>query len=78
MEFDKINITISEQLLLNVKTGAATESLEYSLQKLKVKDLTETLTTDNAMKTFWINIYNAYFQILSVREKKIKPAIFKK
>ncbi|MBI5857582.1 MAG: DUF547 domain-containing protein [Sphingobacteriales bacterium] len=77
MEFDKIIIAISEQLLLNVKTGAATDSLEYSLLRLDVKDLTETLTTDNARKTFWINIYNAYFQILSAREKKTRPAIFR-
>lgn len=77
MEFDKIIISISEQLLLNVKTGEATDSLEYSLLRLDVKDLTESLTTDNARKTFWINVYNAYFQILSVREKRTKPAIFR-
>ncbi|MDE3145492.1 MAG: DUF547 domain-containing protein, partial [Bacteroidota bacterium] len=31
---------------------------------------------DEAKKAFWINIYNAWFQILRIREKKKNPQIF--
>ncbi len=34
------------------------------------------LYNDDAIKTFWINIYNAWFQILATREKKKSPEIF--
>ena len=70
-------VVLGEQLLLNVKMGEPTNALEYSLQKLDMGDLTGSLISDNTKKAFWINIYNAYFQILSVRERKTKPHIFK-
>lgn len=76
MSTANIPVALSEQLLLNVKNGVVTNSIEYSLETLDIGDLTESLLNDNIKKAFWINIYNSYFQILSVREKKAKPGIF--
>ena len=69
-------IHLSEQLLLNVRYETSTDSLETALSKIKMLDLISGLSTDNARKTFWINIYNSYYQILTIREKKTKPEIF--
>lgn len=69
-------INLSEKLLYAVKTEAKTDSLEASLAGLKTEQLIEGLPNDTARKTFWINIYNAYFQLLSSREKIANQKIF--
>jgi hypothetical protein len=69
-------ISLSEQLLYRVKTETPTDSLELAISKIDMTELIAGLSNDNARKTFWINIYNAWFQILSTREKKTKPEIF--
>jgi hypothetical protein len=66
----------SEQLLLNVKTGGQTSELEKSLSALTHEDIVTGLSNDDAIKVFWINMYNAWYQILAVREKKKRPEIF--
>lgn len=71
------NLTkLSEQLLLAVKLGDETKALEDQLANQKLETL-KTLNTDNLKKTFWINIYNAWFQILRKRENKTKPEIYR-
>ena len=69
-------IDLSGQLLLNVKSEIPTDSMESALAKIDMRDLVSGLSNDNARKAFWINIYNAYFQILASREKKTRPEIF--
>lgn len=71
-------ISLSGELLYKVKTETHTDSLELTLANIKLPELIVALNNDNARKTFWINIYNAWFQILSKREKKTKPEIFTK
>ncbi len=71
-------LQLSEKFLYAVKTEAATDSLEAELSALKMNELITGLSNDNARKTFWINIYNAFFQILAIREKKSKPKIYTK
>ncbi len=71
-------VSLSGQLLYKVKTESSTDSLELTLANLKITELISALNNDNARKTFWVNIYNAWFQILSVREKETKPEIFYK
>jgi hypothetical protein len=71
-------ISISGKLLLNVKLNASTSTEEQKLRSLSIKELQEQLNTEEAKKTFWINIYNAYFQILSTREKLHRKTIFTK
>ncbi len=68
--------TLSEQLLWQVKMGNLTDNLEEALAHINMDDLVTELNDDAAKKTFWINIYNAFFQILSVKKKKTKPDIF--
>lgn len=70
-------IELSEKLLLQVKMDVPVDSLRSALTQVTTDELISGLPNDDARKTFWINIYNAYFQILATREKKTRPAIFK-
>ncbi|MEO6915180.1 MAG: DUF547 domain-containing protein [Chitinophagaceae bacterium] len=73
---DTALIKLSEQLLYNVKTEESTIALEKALAGMERKRLIDGLNNDDAIKTFWINMYNAWFQILATREKKKRPEIF--
>lgn len=73
---DTTILQLSEQLLYGVKTGEPTDSIEMAIQDLDEDMLIQGLNNDNAIKTFWINMYNAWYQILAVREKKKNPEIF--
>jgi len=73
---DTALIKLSEQLLYSVKTEEPTIMLEKELATIEMERLINGLNDDDAIKTFWINIYNAWFQILATREKKKKPGIF--
>lgn len=69
-------INLSGKLLYAVKTDAATDSLEKALANLEPESLIKGLNNDTARKTFWINIYNAWYQLLATRDKQTKPQIF--
>ena len=69
-------IALSEQLLWNVKTETSTHEVELKLARIKMPELISGLSNDQARKSFWINVYNAWYQILAIREKKAKPDIF--
>lgn len=71
-------LKISEDLLYHVKTAVPSEELESTLAGVDMQQLITGLNNDNAIKTFWINMYNAWYQILAVREKLTKPKIFTK
>jgi hypothetical protein len=73
---DSVLLKLSESLLYNVKTDQPTEIIEKELAFIDKKRIVEGLNNDDAIKTFWINIYNAWFQILATREKKKNPEIF--
>lgn len=75
---DKHLMTLSGDLLYAVKTGAPTDSIESALASISTTGLVHGLSNDTARKVFWINIYNAYFQILATREKLTRPDIFTK
>ena len=70
--------TISEQLLLAVKTQKDSADLRKELKSIDIVELKKALNTDSPKKSFWINIYNAYFQILRKEQNVGKPDIFKK
>jgi hypothetical protein len=61
---------------MQVKKAEETRGVESQLQQIKLEDLLHGLQSDDERKAFWINIYNAWFQILAARDKKAKPAIF--
>ncbi len=57
-------LTVSQKLLYGVKTSQPIDSLVHQLGSISENELTTELNTDIAKKTFWINIYNAFTQIL--------------
>lgn len=78
MENTNSLLSLSGKLLLNVKLNKSTATEEQKLRCLSIMELHHQLNTDDTKKTFWINIYNAYFQILSNREKLHRKTIFTK
>ncbi len=69
-------ITLSEQLLYKVKMDQPVDAEQKELATYTAKELSNGLVDDEARKAFWINIYNAYYQILALREKKSKDVIY--
>lgn len=73
---DIILLQLSERFLYHVKIEEPTTLLEAELASLKMDQLITGLNNDAAIKTFWINMYNAWFQLLAGREKMTRPKIF--
>ena len=67
----------SEQLLLQVKMSQDTSALRSALSGLSQAQLSKELSDDDRKKAFWINIYNAYYQILRQETDLVKPAIYR-
>jgi hypothetical protein len=57
-------IETSQQLLLAAKTKEPTDSLAAILKNIPEAELEKQISTDDQKKAFWINIYNAYTQII--------------
>jgi len=55
---------LSEQFLTNIKKGHSTSDIRTQLYQTTLEDLEEGLGTDREKLAFWINIYNAYIQVL--------------
>ena len=75
-DYNKEIVSLSGQLLLYVKTEDPTDSLELALSRIAPSELKTGLSNDIARKVFWINMYNAWFQILSVRDTGDKSNLF--
>lgn len=73
---DKQMIELSEKLLYAVKTEQPTDSIERRLAAYSTADLVRSLANDKARKTFWINMYNAYYQLLATKKGLKAPRIF--
>jgi len=69
-------LALSEQLLYKVKTDKPTDSIQQALSKYSIEGLRTGLVNDNARKVFWINLYNAWYQIFAIRDKKSKSTIY--
>jgi len=67
----------SEQLLLQVKMKQSSTAIRTALSELSEAQLRQELSTDERRKAFWINIYNAYYQILRQETDLVKPAIYR-
>lgn len=59
---------LSQELLEKARKEEDAEELIKRLQELNTVEIVDNLKNDEARKAFWINIYNAYSQIL-LREK---------
>jgi len=69
--------SLSEQLLLAVKMEKETTFLVKELASKPKSDIQRELNDDIHKKAFWINAYNAYFQILRKEQGLKKPGIYK-
>lgn len=54
---------LSQRLLKEARNGEEVESRE-KISSLQTEELSKVLETDAEKKAFWLNIYNAYIQIL--------------
>lgn len=68
---DSTIIALSERLLLSVKKEEETKGLQFTLKELQEVELLEVLTTNREKKTFWINIYNAYIQLIIKQQPEL-------
>jgi len=69
---------LSEDLLLKVKMEQNTSAIQSEIANINPEAVTNYLTNDHKKKAFWINIYNAYYQILRIEKNITKPNIYKK
>jgi hypothetical protein len=75
-ENSRILMALSQDLLYAVKVGESTEGQLRALSNYTVEDISTALSDDASRKCFWINLYNASFQILAKRGLR-NPEIFK-
>tara|TARA_R100001591_G_scaffold114065_2_gene127926 strand:+ start:992 stop:1795 length:804 start_codon:yes stop_codon:yes gene_type:complete len=64
---------LSMILLQNVRDGNPTQKIEDKLATVSREELNSDLDTESEKKAFWLNVYNAYVQILLTE----KPELFK-
>jgi hypothetical protein len=62
---------ISMELVKAVRDGEDTTPYEQMLADVPVDELYNSLNTERKKKAFWINIYNAYVQILLLNDPKL-------
>ena len=55
---------ISEQFLQKIKDGEDTSAIQEKLANISLERLQNELTNDAQKLAFWINIYNAYIQVI--------------
>lgn len=70
-------LSISEKLLLAVKMQEETLLFEKMLAEIHLEELQKQLSSDEAKKVFWINCYNAFYQLLAKKEQLNRNRIFK-
>lgn len=69
-------LSLARSLLLKVRMEEPAREVVLQMQRLESQDLTSALDTEARRKAFWINCYNAYFQILRKERGLVKPAVF--
>ncbi|MEQ9266032.1 MAG: DUF547 domain-containing protein [Balneolaceae bacterium] len=69
-------IKLSSNLLLEVKRSNPTTQIENELANLDKAYIVQSLNSDNKKKTFWLNIYNAYYQIIAEKGGVGQDSIF--
>lgn len=64
-------IELSGQLLQSIIDNEPTAEIEKKLQSVSTKILSGQLQTDVDKKVFWINVYNAYIQLLLIENPNL-------
>lgn len=77
MDQDYLN-KLSEELLLKVKLEEHTSAIRSELESLDPNTLLINLSNDHQKIAFWINVYNAYYQIIRKEENLSKSAVYSK
>ncbi|RNC79955.1 MAG: DUF547 domain-containing protein [Balneola sp.] len=72
------SLELSSELLLEVKRANSTDSLESMLASFDAETLQGELNTDTRKKAFWLNIYNAWYQIVADRYSYGLDSVFVK
>jgi Protein of unknown function, DUF547 len=57
-------IQLSQDFLYAAKTGDSTAAYQLQLKKIALSELVQQVDTDDEKKAFWINLYNAYTQVI--------------
>ncbi|MEO7312331.1 MAG: DUF547 domain-containing protein [Chitinophagaceae bacterium] len=57
-------VKLSQDFIYAAKTGDATEGFVEQLNNIPLDSIKNGLKTDDEKKAFWINLYNAYTQVL--------------
>ena len=70
-------VGLSEQLLYAVKIQSDTAEYVESLKTVSDSDLLDLLISDQEKLVFWINLYNAYYQIIRKDQIVDKKEIYK-
>lgn len=58
---------LSELFLKKIRNGEDTKDIRKQLANIEVEVLVNTLKTDAQKLAFWVNIYNAYIQVILTR-----------
>lgn len=61
----------SEALLMTIMAKKSTEKFETYFKELSIDEIEKSLTTDTQKLAFWMNIYNAYIQIILTRNPEL-------
>ena len=72
---------LSENFLRNIKNDRPTNDIRAKLYGLTLDDLRNGLKTDDQKLAFWVNVYNAYIQVILSENPGLyddKRAFFKK
>lgn len=67
---DQKLLALSQELLYAVKTGDSTDSFAGAIANYDAKQLELELDNDQKRKAFWLNMYNAYTQLLLAADTK--------
>lgn len=68
---DNYHTLLSAQLMEAVKAQKKTASLQAELAEVEAARLNQALQTDAQKKAFWINVYNAYIQLILREEPNL-------
>ena len=62
---------LSEKFLRNIEAGKDTQAFQDRLAHTTIDSLVNALTTDNQKLAFWVNIYNAYIQVILTKNPEL-------
>jgi hypothetical protein len=62
---------LSERFLGNIEEGQDTQAFQDRLAHTTIDSLVNALTTDTQKLAFWINIYNAYIQVILTKNPEL-------